>query len=461
MERSLFQYRLLPSVLPVGVKTGVSIQALDGRQSFSESSTYEVVIRPQTRRLFGSADSPDEEKKHLEKALGTERAAALGESRLCPERFPAVLSGGRLTFSYTPEKEESYTLFLYENGERRPVEMEFYALEADLYAMRPLKGDFHAHSCRSDGQELPAVVAASYRSAGYDFAVLSDHRQYAPSCEMIDAYKNVRHDLLMVNGEEVHAPDNFVHVIHFGGGSSVNEIFRKDPDRYYREVAQIAENEEIPYPNRFLYAANRWCVRRIREAGGLAVYCHPHWIYGGQHNDPDDLSRLFLLNREFDAFELIGGQLHRENDLQVALWNDVRAQGVYVPPLGASDEHGTLNFGLFNQMFTIVFARENSVPAIIEAVRAGQCVAVEYLHRQNPILYYKQDEDEYNVHGTYRLVAYARFLLRNYFPCTAALAAPEGQLMREYILGVPNAAEALEALSGRTEGCYRALFGRS
>ena len=60
MERSLFQYRLLPSVLPVGVKTGVSIQALDGRQSFSESSTYEVVIRPQTRRLFGSADSLDE-----------------------------------------------------------------------------------------------------------------------------------------------------------------------------------------------------------------------------------------------------------------------------------------------------------------------------------------------------------------------------------------------------------------
>ena len=462
LNHAIFQYRLLPSVLPVNVRTEVAIQALDGRQNFSKDSSYEVVVLPLTRRSFVSEKNGDKERAALAEGIGAERAARLGNQGDSVQRIPARLVGDRLCFSYTPEKEESYTVFIEENGECRPVELEFYALEKDLYALRPLKGDFHAHSCRSDGQELPAVVAASYRSAGFDFNVLSDHGRYYPSQEMIDAYKDVRHDLLLVNGEEVHAPQNYVHVIHFGGRYSINEIFQKDPALFYREVTDIAEHEEIPYPqNPFLYATNRWLVRKIREAGGLAVYCHPHWIYNGQHNDPDELSRLFLQNREFDAFELLGGQTRHENDLQVALWNDVRAEGVYVPPLGASDEHGTLDAGLFNQEFTIVFARENSVSAIIDAVRAGNCVAVEYSHKQAQPLYYNKDEDAYSVHGTYRLVAYARFLMRSYFPCTAALAAPEGQLMREYILGVPNAAEALEALSGRTEGCYRALFGRS
>lgn len=460
MNRTIFQYRVLPSVVQVNVSREIAIQPLDARQSFSDTASYEVVVRPYVSRLYDEHDLSHAERDTLAKALGEERAERLGEPRSYKESFPAKLMDGRLVFSFTPPTEGSYSLMIAENGKRRPVELEFYALEEDMFALRPLKGDFHAHSCRSDGQDSPAVVASSYRSAGFDFTVLSDHRQYAPSREMIDAYKDVKHDLLMVNGEEVHAPCNFVHIIHFGGRYSVNEIFQKDPDLYFREVAEIAETEDIPYPNRFLYAANRWVVRKIREAGGLAVYCHPHWVYQGQHNDPDELTRLFLKNREFDAFELIGGGVHQENDLQVAFWNDVRSEGVYVPPLGSSDEHGTLDMGLYNQMFTIVFSRDNSVPAIIEAVREGKCVAVEYLHRQAPTLYYKSDEDEYNVHGTYRLVAYARFLLRHYFPCTAALAAPEGQLMREYTLGVPNAKEGLEALCGRTEACYRALFGR-
>ena len=37
------------------------------------------------------------------------------------------------------------------------------------------RGNLHAHSTLSDGARGPEEVVAAYRSAGYDFAQLSDH----------------------------------------------------------------------------------------------------------------------------------------------------------------------------------------------------------------------------------------------------------------------------------------------
>jgi predicted metal-dependent phosphoesterase TrpH len=40
---------------------------------------------------------------------------------------------------------------------------------------RFFRGNLHCHSDRSDGRWPPEAVAATYRDAGYDFLVLSDH----------------------------------------------------------------------------------------------------------------------------------------------------------------------------------------------------------------------------------------------------------------------------------------------
>lgn len=459
MKQYLYHYLVTPMVCEVGRQTEITVTPMDGRYAFDAARTYTVEARPQTRRERRSVYERGDKSAitALCEAAGQYADAAWVDPRRV---YAAAARDGKLVFTAAFDKEESYSLWISDGTDARYEPLMVYAVDSDLCRLRPLKGDFHVHSCRSDGQESPDVVAASYRAAGFDFFALTDHGRYAPSVEMQAAYADVPLGMLLVNGEEVHAPENFVHVIHFGGDRSVNDQFGSDPERFFREVSEIAATEEIPYSDKFLYAENRWLARRIREAGGLAVYCHPHWVYNGQHNDPDELTRAVLRAGEFDAFELIGGQISHENDLQVAMWNDLRAEGCKIPITGASDSHGTIESGLFDQMFTVVFAESLSVPAIIEAVKDGRSAAVEYRHKQNPTLYYNTDGDEYSVHASYRLVAYTRFLLDQYFPRQAALTAREGALMREYRLGVAGAKESLAALAGRTEAFYRLSFAQ-
>ena len=59
-----------------------------------------------------------------------------------------------------------------------------YAVEPDLAALRPYKGDTHLHTNRSDGWDEPFDVACAYRAAGYDFIAVTDHGRYYPWQEL-------------------------------------------------------------------------------------------------------------------------------------------------------------------------------------------------------------------------------------------------------------------------------------
>ena len=48
---------------------------------------------------------------------------------------------------------------------------------------------------------------------------------------------------------------------------------------------------------------------------------------------------------------------------------------------------------------------------------------------------------EYRLVGEFRLQKYASFLMENYFPLHDRIAAMDGELMREYILGEADASE--------------------
>ena len=278
---------------------------------------------------------------------------------------------------------------------------------------------------------------------------ITDHHLYFPSKQAQDAYVDVSLGMLILNGEEVHTPDNYVHVIHFGGDSSVNELFENDQDQYYAEVQQIIETEDIPYEGKFTYAANMWAVEKIRAVNGLAVFCHPHWI-NDTYNVPDSLSRAFLENGVFDAFEVIGGQTAHENNMQTALYHQLRSEGVKIPITGASDSHGTINSGLFNKMYTVVFTPDNTRDGIIQAVKDFRSVAVHVY----------EDSVNYNVHGSYRLVSYARFLIENYFALTEHICAEEGILMRAHILGDSSAKARLAHLKEKTDDFYTVYAGK-
>ncbi|RMD74404.1 MAG: hypothetical protein D6820_16745, partial [Lentisphaerae bacterium] len=207
------------------------------------------------------------------------------------------------------------------------AEFRIYSGRDDLIRLQPFKGDFHMHTFHSDGRESPAYVAARCREIGMDFIAITDHHKYAPSLEAIAAFSDIRIDLRIYPGEEVHPPGNNVHMVNFGGRASVNEMFG-DRENHEKTVAPLL-NElagEIPEGvNAYHYASAVWTLRKIREVGGLAVFCHPYWIAGMSYHIDESLTSALLASRHFDAFELIGGFDRCEaesNALQVARYHE-------------------------------------------------------------------------------------------------------------------------------------------
>lgn len=344
------------------------------------------------------------------------------------------------------EAEQEHVLYLEEvdNDKRKTVgDFRIYSLEPDLFARKPYKGDFHIHSNRSDGREPPAYVAGACRRIGLDFVAITDHRRFEPSLEAQRAFEGVSIDLRIFSGEEVHPPENPVHIINFGGRFSINALFQDEPT--YRAAVQKIETGLGALPhgvNRYQYASALYCLDKIREAGGLGIFCHPYWFTSHRYAPSGALTSYIFDQQPYDAFELIGG-FHRpevvSNNLQVARYCDERAKGRRIPIVGASDAHGCERDTLFGWYYTIVFSPTLELPDIIASVKDLYSVAVEALPGETPRAY-----------GEFRLVKYALFLMREILPQHDEFCFEEGRLMVRHMAGDPTAAEGLAALKGRT-----------
>lgn len=368
---------------------------------------------------------------------------------------------GGIAFDYVFPAEQQYNLWLCdkrvaENTEEawRGVRREtlcVYAVADDLLRLRPLRGNMHVHSFRSDGVEAPEVVAAWYRRAGYDFMALTDHHRYAPSLEAIEAYRDAPIDMLLFPGEEVHAPDNKIHIINFGGAYSVNELYKADPEGYRAQVKQIEDGLALPEGIcKFEVASSLWVFAQIKKAGGLSILCHPNWTWWGAYNIPLQTYQFFLENIGYDALELInGGNTPAENQLQIAAWYNSGANGRAVP-VGTDDSHGAVNGQWFDIGKTYVLSPTTAPKDIIAAMQKGLCCAVEQYPGESARIY-----------GDLRLVRYFTFLHAEYFPLHDALCAEEGRLMLDYINGDADAKERLAACQGQTERLWRRLWRRS
>jgi hypothetical protein len=102
-----------------------------------------------------------------------------------------IAEDGILKFSYTFDREQEY-LFQLDRDEKRVAEFYIYSLAEDLYALSPLRGDFHGHSYRSDAKRDPGALLGHYREQGYDFMSLTDHNRYYPGLEMDEAFEGVK-----------------------------------------------------------------------------------------------------------------------------------------------------------------------------------------------------------------------------------------------------------------------------
>ncbi|MBT3295147.1 MAG: hypothetical protein HN919_17075 [Verrucomicrobia bacterium] len=367
----------------------------------------------------------------------------------------ANISPTRITFVHGFACEQEHTLRVEtiapDQTRRRLGEFKIYSLEEDLFSKRPLKGDFHMHSSRSDGKESPAYVAAACRRIGLDFMALTDHRQYAPSLEAQQAFADIETDFDIYPGEEIHPPGNPVHIVNFGGRSSVNALF-VDEAAYRALIDDYADTlDDIPEGvDRYHYASTRWSFEKVHEAGGLSLYCHPYWMCGGKYYVTETLNTALIDGQHYDAYELIGGFSKEEadsNTLQVARYNEERAKGKVIPVVGVSDAHGCESGDLFGWYYTVVFAATPDLEAIHESIRSCHSVAIEAIDDETPRAY-----------GPFRLVMYTLFLLREFFPIHDACCEPEGALMLAHIRGDQEAAAKISTRKGTVAALYETYW---
>ncbi len=421
--------QIYPSVVPVKKEVEMIIAPLERSFLLYEGETYELVIVP---------TAADEEAY---------------SSPAHHEHLTLVAKDGVLRFSYTYEKEQEYT-FVLKYNEKEMQRFAAYALESDLYPLRPLKGDLHGHSFRSDGKRDPAALAGHYREQGYDFFALTDHNRYYPGAEIDEVYEGVRLGITRVKGEEVHALGSVVHIVHVGGNTSVCERYVNNHEGFFAELApyfdKIPENVPKQYHDR--YAKCLWAVDHIHKAGGIAIFAHPYWKpeKSMTSNVCEELAEILIKSGMFDAYELMGGIGRVGNNRSLAFWNEMRAEGCKIPVVGSSDVHA-VEKEPFGNYFTICFATENSNEAIIDAVKNGLSLAVEATGAE-----YGR---EYRCYGKLRLVNYAQFLLKNYFVPMQRICQGEGVAMRTYAMcDAPKA--LIEVQVEQSESFRQRFFGQ-
>lgn len=421
-------YRIYPSVVPADKSVEMTISPAERAFMLIEDEEYTIILTP--------VDA-DECNYH---------------SSLCRTTIKAKAKNGIIKFEYAFPSEQEHHIQLMRGATRIAV-FYIFSLFEDLYAMRPMRGDLHLHSFRSDGARDPAALAGHYREQGYDFFALTDHNRFYPGGEIDEVYANVNTGLLRIPGEEVHTPGSMLHIVHIGGNESVAYRYVSDTEAYKAEVEKLVEDvpEAISDQYKERYAMAKWATDNIHRAGGLAIFPHPFWRPAGLiHNVDMKFSNILLESGMFDAYEVIGGMSREENNHSVTLWNDFRANGGRINVVGSSDVHSLDKSIYFPYNFTVCFAKDNTVNGVLDAVKSGLSVAVE----TTGVEYSR----EFRAYGNLRLVTYAQYLLTHYFPRQERLCAGVGVAMRAYAMGECSK-EVIELNAKLVEEHRKRFFG--
>lgn len=397
-------YSIWPSIVPANTESKMTIMANERAYLFHEGAKYQLAL---------IAVNSDESYYKL----------------FARKYIDVVAHDGVITFSFLFEKEQEYTILLNEDDKTIDT-LHVYSLYEDLYCLTPLKGDLHSHSCRSDGLRDPAAHAGHYREQGYDFLALTDHNRFYPGGEIDEVYGSANTGLIRIPGEEVHSPGSSIHIVHVGGRKSVADVYvnhRQDYEdaiqEYYKKVPDF-----VPDDLKERYGQAMWVTDSIHEAGGLAIFPHPFWRPKGSmtFNVFDEFAMMILKSGMFDAYELIGAMDLPDANRSVALWADLRSEGYPIKVVASSDVHAYGTSESFPFFFTICFAEKKEADSIVDAVRGGWSVAVE--------TYGSDRTKQSRCFGSLRLVSYAQFLLKYYFPITQRLGAGAGVAMRAFAM---------------------------
>ncbi|HLG54092.1 MAG TPA: PHP-associated domain-containing protein [Vicinamibacterales bacterium] len=198
-----------------------------------------------------------------------------------------------------------------------------------LGGYRVLAADFHTHSSTwSDGSVTPWGLVLEARHQGLDAIAITGHRQTLDAKWGRWFSEQIGGPTVLV-GEEL--PEIPHHLVAVGIETTV--------DSALDVAAQIAE---------------------IHRQGGIAIAAHPGPMF-------------------WKGFEPVMDRLDGAEICHPAIFDYEEAQAIFeqfaqrtsAAAIGSSDFHGLGRLGICR---TFVFARENSAPAIIEAIRARRTV---------------------------------------------------------------------------------------
>ena len=459
MTPTLYNYDIFPKAFIEGDKKLITIQPLGRHVDFKKDHEYTI-------RLFKSDQGSS---VRYPDRIGRYEFTAFSEDDGC------------LRFECTFEGEGEYFVRVFDNPEEKNhiVQFSVYSLKEDMRGRIPLRGDLHLHSGGSqDGCQAPEVFAADYRGNGYDFMVISDHYKLYPALEAIEIHNGLT-DLNIVPGEEVHMPIGSAHYVNFGNSFSINALVTPNknqekngddlnsrsidgnaPDTMTLEEFTEMINERaksVPRDSeseRKQFAVFEWIYENIQKGGGLGIFPHPYWVYPQMHV-PEDFTEFIYREKPFDAFEVIGGGGgdYSINGFQTGFYYDMKAKGVVRPIVGSTDSHTSTEYyreTLTSRNLTgstIVFAKANTREELISSIKESHSVAVDTL------------DPRYRLVGDFRLVKYASFLMKHYFPLHDLACKAEGYYAKRYITqGDTRALEVLKALKGQIPEMQKKYF---
>ena len=360
-----------------------------------------VVARLTPMEVYGVSHYPDYWSHHADRYLWVPLTAC-GDGLWCAD------------FDFAEEQRYCVKLKV---GEEISWPAYLYAVDPDLAALRPYKGDTHLHTNRSDGKGEPFEVACNYRAAGYDFIAVTDHGRYYPSDELQAQMGILTDRFYVMHGEEVHPKGgSYFHIVSLNAKRPVSPLFEERPDYVKAGLERIVAREDFSaLPDPYAAAYRIFIAEEIRRAGGFAVLAHPFWETDGEYNYQPIECRYHIRNGHFDALELFGGNddTGNGNNLLELVYHDLRAEGCRIPVVGSSDAHTTVlwsDYDHFSKQFSLIFA--TGYDDLLTAVSEGRSVAVR-----------RESDKHFRCVGDFRYAKYARFIMAEYYPAYTALCA--------------------------------------
>lgn len=350
---------------------------------------------------------------------GKQSAAKMRET----QAIPFERKNGVIALNATFPREGRY-VFSIRSGRKNVGRVWVYALNPDLFALRPYRGDIHMHTTFSDGKDTNVEMAIVGLSKGYDFMSPSDHRHREGSTDLIEKFRNIPASLKIFPAEEAHA--SLLHINNFGSCGSIEEWSKKEradfDARTNRILKTIPETLGLSKLDTLTLAQSEAVFEKIREMGGLSVFNHPYWRRNGEQLDVSDALRDALISRKkFDAFELVNGVINYDStDLSIVRHSEEAANGRFMPVVGCTDAHKAAELGTG---ITIAFAPTSELPDIKKAIMSLNTVAMDtFCSYERPKMY-----------GKMRLMKYASFLWKNFFPLHDEICLRQSEALREFL----------------------------